>query len=167
MPQMAHLRELLIHELADLLYAERRFLTGTKRFERETDDPEIKSRIAEHVRETETHIERIEQAFTAIGEKAKSEKCDAAIGLREEHDSFKTDEKPTREVLQAFDLGSELRVEHYEIAAYRSAIALAQILEENECATILRQSLREEEAMASVLEESAPRALKRLHDAIA
>lgn len=162
MPQMTDPQELLKHELGDLLYAERRFLTATKTMARETADPEIKARIEQHVRETEGQIERLERAFEAIGEKAKAEKCPAAIGLREEHDSFKQEEKPSKTLLEAFDLGSGLRVEHYEIAAYRTAITLANVLGQAECARILQESLAEEEEMARFLEKSAPRALKRL-----
>ena len=98
----------------------------------------------------------------ARAEKAKAEKCEAAIGLREEHDSFKEEEKPSSEVLQAFDLGSGLRVEHYEIAAYKSAITLAKALGQDECAQILSESLAEEEEMANFLETTAPRALEKL-----
>ena len=162
MPQMTEPKELLVHELGDLLYAERRFLTATRRLARESNDPKIKSRIEQHVTETEGQIERLERAFQSIGEKAKAEKCEAAIGLREEHDSFKSEEKPSKELLEAFDLGSGLRVEHYEIAAYRTAIAVAKALGHTECADILTESLREEEAMADFLEKSAPAALEKL-----
>jgi ferritin-like metal-binding protein YciE len=53
-------------------------------------------------------------------------------------------------------------VEHYEIAAYRTAIAIAGALGYAECADILKESLAEEEAMAGFLEKNAPGALKRL-----
>jgi len=165
MAKMTEMKELLTHELGDLLYAERRFLTATRRLSREAEDPEIKARMEQHVGETEKQIDRLEQAFSAIGERAKAEKCEAAIGLREEHDSFKSEERPSKEILQAFDLGSGLRVEHYEIAAYRSAIAVAKVLGEDECVNILRESLQEEESMASFLEKSAPKALKKLLEA--
>lgn len=162
MPNMTEPKELLVHELGDLLYAERRFLTSTKGLVREANDPELKERLEQHVQETEAQIERLQEAFSAIGEKAKAETCEAAIGLREEHDSFKSEEKPSKELLEAFDLGSGLRVEHYEIAAYRSAIAIATALGETECAEMLKESLAEEEAMADFLEKSAPRLLKKL-----
>ncbi len=164
MPKMTEPKELLKHELGDLLYAERRFLTATKKMVRETNDPEIKQRIEQHVQETEAQIERLEKAFGAIGEKAKAEKCEASIGLREEHSSFKSEEKPSAAILEAFDLGSGLRVEHYEIAGYRSAIAIAKVLGENDCASILQQSLREEEEMAKFLERNAEKALRKLFD---
>ena len=155
-------KDLLLHELGDLLYAERRFLTATKMLARETRNPDVKGRIEQHVGETEKQIQRLERAFESIGEKAKAEKCDGAIGLREEHDSFKSDEKPSKEMLEAFDLGAGLRVEHYEIAGYRTAIAVAQALGHSECATILKESLAEEEDMAGFLERVAPQALQAL-----
>lgn len=162
MPEMTEPKELLKHELSDLLYAERRFVTATKTLAREATDPEIKQRLEQHVAETEQQVERLKQAFESIGEKAREEKCDAAVGLREEHDSFKKDEKPSKGLLAAFDLGSGLRVEHYEIAAYRSSIAIATVLGHDQCAEILRQSLAEEEDMAKFLEKNAARALKRM-----
>lgn len=162
MAEMTELKELLKHEMGDLLYAERRFLTATKTMARETQDAEIKQRVEQHVGETEMQIERLGRAFEAIGEKAKAEKCEAAIGLREEHDSFKSEEKPSKPILEAFDLGSGLRVEHYEIAGYRSAIAIAKVLGQDECARILGENLAEEEAMAAFLENNAAKALKRL-----
>ena len=162
MAEMTEPKDLLKHELADLLYAEKRFTTATKTMIRETNDPEVKARLEKHVEETAVQIERLEKAFASIGEKAKAEKCEAAIGLKEEHDSFKSEEKPSKQLLEAFDLGSGLRVEHYEIAAYRTAIAMANVLGHTECASILKESLAEEEAMASFLEQVAPRALAKL-----
>jgi ferritin-like metal-binding protein YciE len=155
------MRELLLHELGDLLFAEKQFLSGTKTLAKEALDPAVKTRIEEHVTETEGQIERLKQAFQAIGERPKAEKCEAALGLREEHDSFKSEEKPSKVVMSAFSLGSGLRVEHYEIAAYRTAIALAGALGQKECANILKENLKEELAMAAFLEKNAPAVLKR------
>lgn len=162
MPEMTELKELLVHELGDLLYAERRFLTATRGMAREAQNSDVKARLEKHVRETEGQIERLGRAFEAIGEKAKAEKCPAAIGLREEHDSFKREEKPSKEILGAFDLGSGLRVEYYEIAAYRTAIAIATAMGEEACAGILDENLAEELDMATYLESNAVRLLRPL-----
>jgi ferritin-like metal-binding protein YciE len=164
---MTELRELLKHELGDLLYAERRFETATRKMSREVANPAVKERVERHVEETKGQIERLERAFRAIGEKPKAEKCEGAIGLREEHDSFKSEEDPSKEMLEAFDLGAGLRVEHYEIAGYRAAIAVATALGEDECAGILRESLAEEEAMAEFLETNAVDVLRGLAEASA
>ncbi|HEY0024624.1 MAG TPA: DUF892 family protein [Longimicrobium sp.] len=154
------LKELLKHELGDMLYAEQKILRMLGAMNRESSNPKMKERLDEHLTETYEQIERLKRAFEVIGEEAVAEKCHAAIGLKEEHDSFVREEEPSPPMLEAFDLGNGLRVEHYEIAGYRSAIALAQALGENECVALLTESLREEEAMASFIERSAVRSLK-------
>jgi ferritin-like metal-binding protein YciE len=154
------LKELLKHELGDMLYAEQKILRMLGTMNRESSNPKMKERLEEHLTETYEQIERLKRAFEVIGEEAVAEKCHAAIGLKEEHDSFVREEQPSPPMLEAFDLGNGLRVEHYEIAGYRSAIALAQALGENECVALLTESLREEEAMAAFIERSAARALK-------
>ncbi|CAA9295616.1 MAG: DNA topoisomerase I [uncultured Gemmatimonadetes bacterium] len=154
------LKELLKHELGDMHYAEQKILRMLGTMNRESSNPKMKERLEEHLTETYEQIERLKRAFEVIGEEAVAEKCHAAIGLKEEHDSFVREEQPSPPMLEAFDLGNGLRVEHYEIAGYRSAIALAQALGENECVALLTESLREEEAMATFIERSASRALK-------
>jgi len=157
------MNQLLKHELGDLLYAERTFLKGLKKMSKEISDPMMKERVVSHAAETEEQIEVLGKAFESLGLKPRAEKCDAAIGLKEEHDSFKKEEKPSKALLEAFDLGNSLRVEHYEIAGYRSAIAVASVLCASECVALLTQSLREEEQMASFLERNAVKALKLLN----
>ena len=155
------LNKLFKHELGDLLYAEKTFLKGMKAMAKETSNPTVKERIVQHAAETEEQIENLERAFEAAGFKAKGTKCDAAIGLKEEHDSFK-EESPTPEILEAFNLGSGLRIEHYEIAGYRSAITLATALGFEESASLLAQNLAQEEEMAAFLEANAASALELL-----
>jgi ferritin-like metal-binding protein YciE len=160
------LKELLKHELGDMLYAEQKILRMLGAMNRESSNPKMKERLDEHLTETYEQIERLKRAFEVIGEEAVAEKCHAAIGLKEEHDSFVREEEPSAPMLEAFDLGNGLRVEHYEIAGYRSAIALAQALGENECVALLTESLREEEAMATFIERSAVRSLKLISAAM-
>ncbi|HEX2079850.1 MAG TPA: ferritin-like domain-containing protein [Longimicrobium sp.] len=156
------LKELLMHELRDLLYAEQLILKMLGTLTKEVSNPEMLNRVQEHIGETEEQIQRLRRAFETIGEKPKAETCEAAVGLKAEHDSFKKDEKPSRQLMEAFDLGNGLRVEHYEIAGYRSAIAVATAIGAREAVALLSESLREEEAMASYLERNAVKALKAL-----
>jgi len=65
-------------------------------------------------------------------------------------------------MLEAFDLGSGLRVEHYEIAAYRTAIAIAKTIGNQQCATLLSENLAQELEMAKFLETNAAAALRKL-----
>lgn len=156
------MNQLLKHELGDLLYAERVFLKGLKKMAKETSNSIVADRIEQHVEETEGHIENLNRAFESIGYKPRAQKCDAAIGLDEEKKSFVEDEEPTDEMLEAFNLGSGLRIEHYEIAAYRTALAIAKQTGNTECAQYLNENLEQEIAMARFIEETAPTALQTL-----
>jgi ferritin-like metal-binding protein YciE len=158
----SQLKDLLKHELGDLLYAEQLILKMLGTLTKEVKNPEVLARVQEHIGETEEQIERLRRAFELAGMKAKAEKCEAAVGLKAEHDGFKKDESPSKTLLEAFDLGNSLRVEHYEIAGYRSAIAVATAMGEREVAALLGESLREEEAMASFIERNSVKMLKAL-----
>ncbi|GLC28375.1 ferritin-like domain-containing protein [Roseisolibacter agri] len=156
------LQALLKHELGDLLFAEKTILKGLKKMTREVSNPEMKARMEAHYTETEQQIGNIERAFEAMGLKARAQKCPGILGIMEEHDEFKTEEEPSKPILEAFDLGSGLRVEHYEIAGYRSAIALARALRQREVVDLLKQNLEQEVAMAKFIETSAAAALQQV-----
>ncbi len=158
---VADLQGLLRHELGDLLYAEKVFLKGLKQMSKEASNPMMRDRIVQHAEETQEHIINLERAFDTIGYRARAQKCDAALGIDEERKTFR-DGSPTPEVLEAFNLGAGLRAEHYEIAGYRTAIALAEQTGSQECARLLRRNLEQEIAMATFLEQNAPSALAQL-----
>ena len=159
---MESLPDLLKHELGDLLYAEKTILKGIKKMSKEVKNPLLLERMQQHYTETEQQIANLELAFAAIGETAKAEKCPGIIGLMTEHDEFKSDEEPSKQMLEAFDLGSALRIEHYEIAAYNTSIAIAKAIGNTECARVLTENLAQELEMEKFLRTNAVKALKQL-----
>jgi ferritin-like metal-binding protein YciE len=156
------LRALLKHELGDLYFAEKHILKALKKMTKEATDPELRARMERHQSETEGHIDRVERAFAALDLKPKAQKCPGILGIIEEHDEFKEEEEPSKETLAAFDMGSGLRVEHYEIAAYRGIIALSKALGEREVADLMAQNLAEEVDMEKFLVANGARALKEM-----
>ena len=156
------LNDLLEHELGDMLFAEKTILKALKKMTREVSEPEMRARMEAHQGETEEQIRNIERAFESMGKRPKAQKCPGILGIVEEHDEFKTEEEPSKQMLEAFDLGSGLRVEHYEIAGYRSAIALAKALGEREVVNLLKQNLEQEVAMARFIEGAAAGQLKAM-----
>ncbi len=153
---------LLRHELGDLLYAEKVFLKGLKQMSKETSIEQLRDRIVQHAEETQEQIVNLERAFECLGHKAKAEKCAGSLGMDEERQAFREEKLPGPLLLEAFNLGAGLRVEHYEIAGYRSAIALARQAGSQECVGLLKANLDQEVAMAAFLEQSAPGALAQL-----
>ena len=139
-------RELFVHELGDILYAERKLVKTLPKLAKEASDSNLASAFEKHLAETEEHVSNLEKAFDAIGEKPKAEKCPGIDGITKEHDEFVASEKPSDDVLDMFLTGAAARTEHYEIAAYTGLITMAEGLGENEAAKFLRANLKQEEA---------------------
>jgi ferritin-like metal-binding protein YciE len=139
-------RELFVHELGDVLYAERALVKTLPKLAKEASDATLAGAIEKHLAETEQHVANVEAVFESIGEPAKAEKCAAIEGLKKEHDEFVTNESPSGEVLDMFLTGAAARTEHYEIAAYTGLITMADALGESEAVTLLRKNLKQEQA---------------------
>ena len=142
--QMNDPRELFLHELGDVLYAERTLVKTLPKLQEEASDEELAEGFADHLEETRQHVKNVEQAFEALGEQAKAEKCPGIEGIKQEHDDFVANESPSQEVLDAFLTGAGARTEHYEIAAYEGLVTMADAMGEDEVATLLRENLEEE-----------------------
>ena len=149
--------DLFMHELGDILYAERQVLKTLPKLVKEAGDGDLREGLEGHIDETRTQISNIEQAFALLGQKAKAEKCPGILGILKEHDDFVAQEKPSAEILNLFLTGAVLRTEHYEIAAYTSLIAQASSLDEPRVASLLRQNLTQEKRMAKRAETTGKR----------
>ena len=142
--QMNDPRELFLHELGDVLYAERTLVKTLPKLQEEAGDEELAQGFGEHLEETRQHVKNIERAFEALGEPAKAEKCPGIEGIKKEHDEFVSNESPSQEVLDAFLTGAGARTEHYEIAAYEGLVTMAEATGEDEVARLLNENLEQE-----------------------
>ena len=140
------LRELLVLELQDINGAEAQVLKALPNMAKAASAPALKQAFEKHLMETEAQIVRLEQCFSALGLPVGQRPCKGMAGLIAEANEMMDQEGPDP-VVDAGLIGAAQRVEHYEIAAYRSAIAFAELLGETSVATLLRQS-RDEEAAA-------------------
>jgi ferritin-like metal-binding protein YciE len=157
MSGMTEPRELLLHELGDLLYAEQLLTKALPKLAEEAGDQELKSGFERHLEETEQHVKNLKQAFDTLGETAKAEKCPGIEGIKAEHDAFMSEEEPSQEIRDLFLTGAGARTEHYEIAAYSGAITLANSLGETDAVALLEENLAQEKTALSALEEIAKR----------
>lgn len=144
MAEMTEPRELFMHELGDILYAERVLVKALPKLEKEASDRELADSFKAHQAETEQHVTNLERAFKELGEKAKAEKCPGMDGIKEEHDQFVKEQSPSPEVLDAFLTGAGARTEHYEIAAYEGLINSAEAMGEDRVAKLLSENLAQE-----------------------
>lgn len=154
-------QELFVHELGDILFAEQTIAKMLPKLAKEATDNELVAGFERHLKETEEQIENLKQVFELVGEPVKAEKCPAILGLKEEHDSFVSDESPSPEILDMFDAGTAVRVEHYEIAAYTALIVTAEALGHDKCVTLLQANLKQEQQMLKSAEKIAERLAKQ------
>jgi ferritin-like metal-binding protein YciE len=157
MASMTDPRELLLHELRDLYYAEKQILKNLPGMQKEASDTELADGFRKHAAQTKQQVENLEQVFSSLGERAKGEECPGIDGIIEEHDEFVRDEDPSKEVRDLFLTGAAARVEHYEIAAYTSLIAMARGLGERECVDLLQENLAQEKETLKEVESIGKR----------
>ena len=155
-------RELFLHELGDLLYAENTLVKSLPKLAKEASDRELQEGFEAHLEETRKHVDNLKQVFDAIGEKPKAEQCPGIDGITKEHDEFMSEEKPSPQITDLFLTGAGARAEHYEIAAYTGLITMAKALGESDALPLLQANLEQEKAALEKLESTATR-LSREH----
>lgn len=142
---MNTMRDLLVHELQDLLSAEHQLTKALPTMARAATSPLLATALKEHLVQTEEHVRRVEECFTHLDEDAKAIKCKGMEGLLKEGAEM-AEEEGNPLVRDAGIIGAAQRVEHYEIAAYGTCVELAAGLGEEQVAALLRQTLEEERA---------------------
>src|SRR6476646_7794383 len=140
----SEVRELLSEELKDAYSAEKQALRCMQRTLRKASAEALRQGIQTHIEQTQVQIERIEQAMEKMGVRPGRKVCEAMRGLVEEaqHEIEEHNEKGP--ILDLVIVAGMQRIEHYEIAAYGTDVALAEALGENEIARLLAQTLEEE-----------------------
>lgn len=151
---MEQLRQLLTGELQDLLHAEMQLVQALPKMAEAAHHPKLQELFNKHLQQTEGHVERLRKAFELLGEKPQPKPCKGMQGLIEEGEET-IEEHGSEEDIPA-DLAliaAAQKVEHYEIAGYGTARALARQVGEREIATLLSHTLGEEESSDYLLTE--------------
>ena len=148
------LDELLVTQLQDLYDAEQRLVSALPKMEKAADAKQLKNAFNHHLKETKEHVSRLEKVFQMVGKQAATDTCQAMKGLIDEgEEMIKAKGDPA--VKDAALVAAGQRVEHYEIAGYGTARALANTLGHQEAAKLLQQTLDEEAAADRTLTEIA------------
>jgi ferritin-like metal-binding protein YciE len=137
--------DLFVHTLRDIYYAEKQIVKALPDMIKKASDPQLKQGFQTHLRETENHVKRLEQAFELTGKKAQGVDCPAIDGILKEANEVvgEVEKKP---VLDAALIAAAQAVEHYEMTRYGTLISWAKQLGRNDVATLLNQTLDEEKA---------------------
>jgi Mn-containing catalase len=157
------LKELLVEELRDLLHAEGQLVQALPKMAEAAHSPKLKEAFQKHLRQTQGHVERLKETFEILGEEAEPKPCKAMIGLIEEGKETIEEGQEKEETIADLSLiAAAQRVEHYEISGYGTARSLARQIGERDVATLLAQTLGEEESTDYLLTELTK---PLLHDA--
>ena len=133
--------DLFIHTLRDIYYAEQQITKSLPDMVEKASNPQLKQGFQTHLRETENHVKRLEQAFQLLGKKAQGVDCPAIDGILKEAKEV-AGEVDDKSVLDAALIAAAQAVEHYEMTRYGTLIAWAKQLGHGNVATLLNQNSR-------------------------
>ena len=148
------LEELLIDELKDLYNAENQIIKALPKMAKAAGSPDLRRAFERHLEETRRQVERLDQIGEQLEVKLTGKKCHGMEGLIEEGKEIMS-EGLEENALDAGLIGAAQKVEHYEIAAYGTARAHAELLGYTKVARLLQQTLNEEGATDKKLTQLA------------
>ena len=148
------LQELLVDELKDIYNAENQIIKALPKMAKAASSPELKRAFERHLEETKRQVERLDQIGEALDVRMSGKKCKGMEGLIEEGKEIMSEDLED-DALDAGLIGAAQKVEHYEIAAYGTARAHANLLGLNKIAKLLQQTLDEEGATDKKLTQLA------------
>ena len=151
---MKTLKDLFLDELNDMYDTEHRIERALPKLIKVATCTELQTALEKHLKETQGQIEKLEQVFVSIGEKATGKKCEATVGLLKEADEIAADFKGSPAINAAL-ISAGQKVAHYEIASYGCLHEWADLLGHDEAATLLQEILAEEKAANETLTEVA------------
>ena len=154
------LHDAFLDELRDMYDAEKQLTKALPKLAKNATSPELRDAFESHLEETRGQVERLEQVFESLDEKAKGKHCDGIAGIIEEGKSI-MDEDFDEATMDARLIAAGQRAEHYEMAAYGTLVAWARAMGHTAAARLLQQTLDEEKAADKKLSSIAESGINR------
>jgi ferritin-like metal-binding protein YciE len=145
-----NLRKLYIDQLRQLHSAETQITEALPKMIEAAKDAQLKQALQTHLRETETHVSRLEEILNSIHGSVDSKNCKGLAALITEGEDVIKDATDDS-VRDAGIIAAAQKVEHYEMAAYGTVATFAEILGEDRQAGLLEKTLEEEKHADAVL----------------
>ncbi|MEQ1671939.1 MAG: ferritin-like domain-containing protein [Hyphomicrobium sp.] len=158
--KISNLTDLLAHTLEDVYFAENKVLKALPKMAAAADSKDLAKAFTSHLKETETHVARLEEVFAMMGKKPKATPCPAILGILDEAEELIKDIKDA-DTRDAAMIASAQAVEHYEITRYGTMISWAKELGLKKVAAALEKTLKQEYACDQALTKIAEQRLNR------
>jgi ferritin-like metal-binding protein YciE len=139
--------------LADLRSVETQLIDALSEMADAASDKKLKQAFAEHLAQTERHLERLDEIIRTSPVDVPTEMCEAMQVLISDGRQIEAD--TPEEVKDVALIAAAQRIEHFEIAAYGTARALADQLDQRTARELLSETLDEERQADELLTKLA------------
>ncbi len=151
---MKTLNKLFLDGLAEIYDTESRLVWTMPQMAAAATCPLLQTMILSHLKETKTHVAKIESIFQSIGERIRRKTSEATIAFVNESQDIMIRFRGFP-VVNAALIAAVQKIEHYEIASYGCLRDWAALLQHQEAAEILQEILDEDKATNQTLTELA------------
>jgi ferritin-like metal-binding protein YciE len=152
------LGELFLHTLKDVYFAEHEILKTLPKMSQAAKNGRLKQAFDQHRVQTEGQIQRLQQVFSILDQKAEGAPCEAIKGILAEGSEV-MEEFAGGPALDASLIAAAQAVEHYEIARYGALCSWAELVDLGGVETLLEETLDEEKETDLLLTQLAEEAI--------
>jgi len=145
MAETGTLHDAFLDELRDTYDAEKQLTKALPKMAKASTSPELRAAFEAHLEETRGHVDRLEQVFQSLDEKARGKHCEGIAGIIDEGKAI-MEEDFDDATMDACLIAAGQRAEHYEMAAYGTLIAWARSMGHTDAERLLQETLDEEKA---------------------
>jgi ferritin-like metal-binding protein YciE len=146
-------RGLFVYKLGATYKMENTILDMLEELTEKAQRPDVKDLLTHHREETQRQVRNLERAFDALGEDAEEQPCPTIEGIEKEG---KTNIKAVEDhLVDSVILGGAADTEHHEISTYNGLIMKAEVLGEEDVASLLRENLEQEEHTLREVDQKA------------
>lgn len=149
------LQAFFLDELKDIYWAEKHIAKTLPKMKKAATTQKLKDAFEEHLEQTKNQVQRLEDVFELLGEKAKGKKCEAIEGITKEGEGIIEDTDAGTATRDVGLILAAQKVEHYEISTYGGLAQLARTLGYEEVAGLLNTTLEEEKQTDLLLTDIA------------
>lgn len=154
-------QDLFVHELSDVLSAEQIIVRMLEQAQALVQTEELREGLRMHQEQSLQQAERVQQVIRMTGQQPHPVTCHAAEGLMASLMAV-VQSNPSPEVLEGAVVAGACKTEHLEIAAYTGLVEKAKAMGLSEAEDLLKQNLKEEEAMLKQAEKIATKLTKQM-----
>jgi ferritin-like metal-binding protein YciE len=145
MAEAGTLHDAFLDELRDTYDAEKQLTKALPKMAKAASSPDLRAAFEDHLEETRGHVERLEEVFESLDEKARGKHCEGIAGIIEEGKAV-MEQDMDEATMDARLIAAGQRAEHYEMAAYGTLVAWARGMGHSDAERLLQETLNEEKA---------------------